>query len=167
MTACVHLKLPVPSPLQHEASPMAPLSSSITRYGGDLLASITFPVGLVANGGGGGVKQIEVSQKYKVPHIMKRVGFGRRTWRLWMLSRVPLGLVAVQESYLRCINDYSSSGQWLGNLMQAPPLRLRGHRLRVEPAEEPTAVSCTWLDIHPTPRLPAAHAMLVGARLAA
>lgn len=48
---------------------MALLSSSITRYGGELGVSTTLSVALVSNGGGhtnGGV------QKHRVPHSMKR-----------------------------------------------------------------------------------------------
>lgn len=51
-----------------------------------------------------------------------------------------------EESYRRCIEDYSSSGGWLGRLLQPPPLRLKGATLNVQPAMEPSTILWEHLD---------------------
>ena len=57
-----------------------------------------------------------------------------------------------EESYRRCVQDYGPYRTWISRLLQPPALRMRGHRLKVEPAEEPTAVLWENLDTYPVRR---------------
>jgi hypothetical protein len=51
-----------------------------------------------------------------------------------------------EESFRRCVEDYQHSTSVLGRLFQPPALRLNGHRLKVEPAMEPSTILWENLD---------------------